>query len=174
VSDIVQGFQAVLSGNAFANAFWVCLGIIAGALVQFLLNWIVSLSQRRNALAALRTEIELNLGESASIRARLIYIKERLAAGQIQEADLFLSMQGFDYSIVNPLVVTGHFHVTLGAMKVRRYFEFMRFLNNSNAQVINSMMRTEHERGQSLNYLDWLIKKVDELNEGLKLIADEI
>jgi hypothetical protein len=168
VSEIVDGFTAILSGNAFANAFWVFVGVVAGALVQYFLGWLMLRSQRKNAMKALETEISLNLKQIEVFRERINYLRERISASQITDDDLFVSMQGFDYSIVNPLVQAGYFHVMLGHTKVEHYFEFMRFFNNQNAQLVNSMLRTEHKKAKSLNYLILLSERTDSLVSGLR------
>jgi hypothetical protein len=159
-----EGIKVVLSGNAFANAFWVFVGIVAGSFVQFILTWLVQWSQRRAARKALDTEKMLNLSQVAVLRERIRYLKERIAAGQIIEDDLFFSMQGFDYSMVAPLINSGHFHVMLGHEKVFDYFLFMKFFNNDNAETLNSMLRTEHEKKLSLDYLGYVEKKIEDLS----------
>lgn len=163
MSAILDGFATILAGNAFANAFWVFVGVVAGALIQYLLGWLTQRSQKRNAMKALLTEISINRKEVAEFINRLWYLRERVSANQISDADLFISMQGFDYSIVNPLVNSGHFHVLLGHKDVKNYFEFMKFFNNQNADLINSMLRTEHEKAKSLDYLTWLEDKATAL-----------
>jgi len=163
VRELLNGYAAILAGNAFANAFWVFVGVVAGALIQYLLGWLTLHSQKKNAMKALLTEISMNREEVKEFEKRIRYLRERISASQISDADLFISMQGFDYSIVNPLVESGHFHVLLGHKDVKNYFEFMKFFNNNNAQLINSMLRTEHEKSKSLDYLIWLEDKAKTL-----------
>lgn len=165
--EIVEGFSSILAGNAFANAFWVFVGVVAGAFVQYFLNWLNQRSQRKNAMKALLTEISLNLNQVKVFRDRVTYLVERVKENQIAADDLFVNMQGFDYSIVNPLVQAGYFHVMLGHAKVEQYFEFMRFFNNQNGQVINSMLRTEHEKAKALDYLAWLEGEIRKRESGL-------
>jgi hypothetical protein len=167
VRQILDGFAAILAGNAFANAFWVFVGVVVGALIQYLLGWLTVRSQKKNAMKALLTEVSMNRSEVAEFKKRLGYLRERIAANQISEIDLFVSMQGFDYSIVNPLVSSGHFHVLLGHKDVKNYFEFMKFFNNSSAELINSMLRTEHEKAKSLDYLTLLEEKASALLDKL-------
>ena len=83
-------------------------------------------------------------------------------------------MQGFDYSIVNPLVMSGHFHVMLGHERVVKYFNFMRFFSNQNASTVNSMLRTEHEKAKSLDYLAYLDAKIREVAKGLTEVQQSI
>jgi hypothetical protein len=170
VSLVAEGFNAILAGNAFANAFWVSVGVVAGALVQHGLGLLNTRAQRKYARKALNTEIALNIKQIAILNQRIQYLRERIGAGQIQEDDLFVSMQGFDYSIVNPLVMSGHFHVMLGHEKVESYFDFMKFFNNQNASLVNSMLRTEHEEAKSLDYLSWLEGEITRLGTKLRSI----
>ena len=154
---------AVFGSAAFGYGLSVFIGVVAGAFIQHGLNYLTFRSQRQNALRALRAEIEMNVEEYQYLRKRLVYLKERIAAGQITEADLFVSMQNFDYSIIGPLVNQGYFHVLLGPDLGKRYFSFMRFFNNANCNIINSMLRTEHEQGKSLDYIDGLLDHGDQL-----------
>ncbi|MDR7123989.1 hypothetical protein J2X53_000795 [Pseudorhodobacter sp. 4114] len=174
MSGLIEGFAAILSGNAFANAFWVFVGIVSGAIIQHLLGWINQASQRKYAKTALKTEIDLNLDEIKHFLTRIDFLRSRISAGQINENDLFISMQGFDYSIVNPLVMSGHFHVMLGHEKVSRYFSFMRFFNAQNSHVINSNLRMEHERMKSLDYLSGLQDETERLSFGLEEVRHSV
>lgn len=157
----------VPSWSVFANAFWVFVGIVAGAFIQFLLNWLTLRSQRKNAGRALDTEIQLNINHINAFRDRIKVLRERISAGQVQDQDLFLSMQGFDYSIVSPLVAAGHFHIMLGPERVNQYFDFMRFFNNENGKMINSMLVSEHANDRSLAYLEWLDRQATQLSNAL-------
>ncbi|OOY21690.1 hypothetical protein BMI86_03795 [Thioclava sp. DLFJ5-1] len=159
--------------QAFWNAFWLFLGIVAGALVQHALNALVKHSQRKNAIAVLKTEITINLQALEDFKKRISGLRELISAQQIDEQDLFVSTAEFDYSLVSPLVNSGHFHAELGPEFVKAYFSFMRFFNNENAKLLNSMLRTEHEKGSSLKYLDWLFKRSSELGNALQSLRDE-
>jgi hypothetical protein len=168
VSVVGEGLNAILAGNAFANAFWVSVGVVAGAFVQYLLGLLNVRAQRKYARKALNTEIKLNNKQLVLLNSRIQYLRERIGASQILDDDLFVSMQGFDYSIVNPLVMSGHFHVMLGHEKVEKYFDFMKFFNNQNASLVNSMLRTEHEKSKSLDYLIWLEGEISRLGGKLR------
>lgn len=174
MSEVTEGLTAILSGNAFANAFWVFIGVVAGAFIQFFLGMLNQRTQRRNAERALETEIELNLSQFQALQSRFGYLRERISAGQIDEKDLFLTMQGFDYSIVNPLIASGHFHVVLGHENVTRYFNFMKFFNNKNAELLNSMLRTEHEKAKSLDYLTLLEKEAGRVVGELTFVKNTV
>ena len=160
--------EATLTSPAFQNAFWVFVGIVAGAIIQYILAAQSMREHRANARRVLETEVALNLSEAEHFKKRLSYIKERLAAGQISDSDLFVTMHGFDYSAITPIVNSGHFHTMLSAEGVRRYLQFMRFFNNENAKWINSMFSTEHGRGKSMDFIDWLFGQVDTLCLGLQ------
>lgn len=169
-----EGLEAVLAGNAFANAFWVFIGIVAGACIQFLLGMLTQRGQRKNAIRVLRTEIEMNLSQLESLLERVNYLRERISANQISDQDLLISMHGFDYSAVNPLVASGYFHILLGHKHVKQYFDFMRFFNNNSAEIINSTLRTEHAGSKSLDYLEKLRSQCADLGFGLNQVLTAI
>jgi len=159
--------------QAFWNAFWLFLGVVAGALVQYVLDALVKRSQRKNAIAVLKTEITINLQALEDFKKRISELKELISAQQIDEQDLFVSTAEFDYSLVSPLVNSGHFHAELGPEFVKAYFSFMRFFNNEHAKLLNSMLRMEHEKGLSIKYLDWLSKRSLELGDSLQWLRDK-
>lgn len=142
---------------AFWNAFWLFLGIVAGALVQFLLNWIVQYRQRVVAKNLLKVEIAINRAELKRLREFLLRRKERFVAQQVVESDFFIDMSGFNYRMMDPLINTGLFHAMLGSDGVSRYFRFANELNVQGASNLTSMLRKESEAGKSLEFLDWLL-----------------
>ena len=154
---VSDGVTQIVSSNGFANAFWIFVGIVTGAFIQFLFQVLISRQQRKNALTVLKVEIEMNLGEVESFRSHLAYLRERIAAQQITEENIFISMKAFDYSAVGPLGSSGHFHYQLGSKGIRSYLNFLRFFSNDNAEILNSMLKTEHAAGRSLD----LIQRLD-------------
>ncbi|MEM6386943.1 MAG: hypothetical protein AAF718_11995 [Pseudomonadota bacterium] len=161
--------EIVFSG--FWSAFWLFLGVVAGAGIQHWLTQVQFQKHQKNARLVLETEIELNLIEAETIAGRIRFLKERVGAGQIEDADLFLNMQGFHYSAIGPLVNSGHFHSMLGSGGVKKYVEFMRFFNNNNANWLSSALVAEHEKGLSMAFLDWMLGKCEVHSSGLKLIS---
>jgi hypothetical protein len=153
---VTDGIAQVASSNGFANAFWILVGIMVGALIQFMFHVLVERRQRNNALAVLSVEIEMNLTELQSFREWLRYLRERIAANQITPENIFISMKGFDYSALGPLVSSGHFHYQLGPQGTRSYINFVRFFSNDNADLINSKLQTEHAAGRSLDFIQAL------------------
>jgi hypothetical protein len=171
VSGALDWIVSPTSASAFWNAFWVFLGIVVGAFIQYLLGLLNVLAARRTALRVLQTEVQMNLSEAENFRVRLAYLRERISAQQISEDEIFVGMREFDYSALNPLMASGYFHSSLGPDRARAYLEFLRFFNNNSADVVNSMLRTEHERGKSLDYVDWLERKSHQLEQGLASIG---
>lgn len=158
---------------AFWNGFWVFIGVVAGAGIQYRLMQMTLAKQREMAFKVLKTEAEMNCAEVDSFFDRIVYLKERVGASQIEQNDLFVSMQAFDYSALNPLVNSGHFHSMLSAEDVRSYLEFVRFFSNGNADIVNSQLRTEHDRGKSIDYLDWLAHKAMSLKKSMEAIGQK-
>ncbi|MGZ2256943.1 hypothetical protein [Roseobacter sp. A03A-229] len=156
---------------AFWNGFWVFIGVVAGAGIQYRLMQRTVAKQREMAFKVLRTEAEMNCAEVDNFLSQITYLKDRVGAGQIEIENLFVSMQAFDYSALNPLVNSGHFHSMLSAGDVRSYLEFARFFSNGNAQVVNSQLRTEHDRGKSIDYLDSLARKAMLLKQSMEAVG---
>jgi hypothetical protein len=168
----MTSISAEYLADTFANGFWVFVGIVAGAFIQYLLGWIQLRAQRRNAIKMLQIEVEMNLSELEKFKERINYLKERILANQISEKDIFVNTQGFDYSVAQPLNLSGLFHSLLGHEKLKMYFDFLRFFNDRNGEIINSMLQLEHARNKSLNYLDFLLERSKVLGEGLQKVAD--
>lgn len=103
-----------LSWSAFANAFWVFVGIVAGALIQHGLKWLVQRTQRENAKRVFRVETSINRNVLEILSESLKRKKERFVAGQQTDQDFFIDMSGFNYRIVDPLINAGYFHDLLG------------------------------------------------------------
>lgn len=113
----------------------------------------------------------MNCAEVGNFLELITYLKDRVGAGQIETENLLVSMQAFDYSALNPLVNSGNFHSMLSADDVRSYLEFARFFSNGNEQVVNSQLRTEHDRGKSIDYLDWLSHKASALKQSMEAVG---
>jgi hypothetical protein len=162
--------ERLAENSAFQNAFWIFLGIVAGAVIQHLLHRLNIRWQRNVAFRILKAEIELNLEALASLRARVGYLKDRISASQISENDLFISMEQFDYSALGPLIGQGFFHSMLGPDLMKKYFSFSRIFNNGYAETINSMIRLKHEEGKSLDYLDGVLAAITQAEQELNII----
>lgn len=165
----MMDYQSMFSG--FWNAFWLFLGIVAGAMVQYALSRLQQRDARITAGQVLKTEIDINLKEAERFRARLRQIKGRIGAGQMEPRNLFVSMQGFDYSALNPLVSSGFFHSSLGPERAEAYLEFLRFFNNNNANIITDILREEHYKNTSVQYIQWLEDKSLELEVRLRAVV---
>lgn len=161
----------ITSSSAFLNGFWLFVGIVAGALIQYFLGRLQIRYQAKNAFRVMRTEIELNLDAYARFKNQVSHLKDLLSSGQVVPDDLYLSMQEFDYSAVSPLVQQGYFHFMLGPEKAKHYFEFMRFFNNGNARVLTDILKREHERGKSIEAIRFFEGRADELSDKLRRIG---
>lgn len=152
----------------------IFLGLVAGVIVQISANWVLLRWQRKNAKDVLKCELELNLTEVDLLRRRSKNLRERISAGQVGIGDLFINMSGFDYSTLNPLVSSGHFHKMLGSTGVKSYLSAYRFFNNENAAVLTQMLQKEHEENKSLQFLDWLEGKIIEHAGSLKELHEAL
>jgi len=160
---------------AFSNGFWVFIGIVAGALIQYSLNWIGQQNQRKNAKRVFRVETAINRDALDALSETLRRKKERFIAGQKTDQDFFIDMSAFNYRIVDPLINAGYFHDLLGSIGVQRYFRYAGELNTGNAQNLMSLLRQEDEAGRSLSLLDWIIDtKLSEWNGHLAYVEERI
>ena len=141
----------------FFNALWLFLGIVAGSLVQYFLNWLTLTKQRSNAKRIFAIETALNRSELNKLKQAIQRKKERFIAAQVLDHDYFLDMSGFNYRIVDPLINSGHFHEMLGPDGVARYMRYANELNVGNANNLINLLRSEDEAGRSLAFLDWLL-----------------
>lgn len=160
--------------SALWSALWLFLGIIAGAAIQYRLNKRVLEDQRTMARRILRTEIELNLSELNNFYQRVSFLRERISASQIDEQNIFISFELFDYSAMSPLVQSGHFHTILTQEQIRDYFAFVRFFSNANASIITSELKAEHGRRKSLDYLAFLEEQAQSLEERLLSVQEGV
>lgn len=175
MSDLSEGIQTILSGNAFANAFWVFVGIVAGAVIQHLLGLVTIRKQKSNAKRLFRVETAINRSALDSLKNSVVKKKERFVSGQQTDQDFFIDMSSFNYRIVDPLINAGYFHEFLGPEGVARYFRYANELNVNNAQNLVGILRQEAEAGRSLNFLDWLIDtKLPEWDGHLSLVENKL
>ncbi|WP_212524039.1 hypothetical protein [Actibacterium sp. MT2.3-13A] len=159
----------------FFNSLWLFLGVVSGAAIQFTLNWIVQRQQRSTAKRLFRVETAINREELRKLSEALKRKKERFVARQVSDVDFFVDMSGFNYRIIDPLVNTGHFHALLGPDGVTQYFRFANELNIERASWMMNALRAQHEEGQSLGFLDWVIDtKLPEWDASLSLVEEKL
>jgi hypothetical protein len=156
----------------FANAFWLFLGIVAGAFVQHFLNFLTTRRQASNALRVMQVEITYNLDEVDAFLRHVEWLKGRIAAGQIEEDKIFLPMHKFDYSTIGPLSNSGHFHMLLGADNLRKYLEFLYFFQSENASFLTQRLRLEHGVNNSMAYLDWIAEEAQSHYSKMRPLKD--
>jgi hypothetical protein len=166
VSDIF----GVVGSPAFLNGFGVFVGILAGVIIQQLVNGLTLRRQARTALQVMQTEISYNRSEVLELIKRIDWLKQRIASNQLSETDLFLPMQKFDYSSIGPLTNAGYFHVLLGPERVRKYLEFYHFFRIENGVELTTMLKAEHTDGRSMAFLEWVESRAKELVDGLEPI----
>ncbi|MFD0858885.1 hypothetical protein [Roseovarius aquimarinus] len=140
------------------SAFWVFVGVVAGAIIQFFFHYIISLSQRANAKRLFRVELEINSELLAGVEADLLRKKSLFVSGQQNETDFIFNFFDFNYRMVDPLINTGHFHAIVGADGVKAYFQFMNDLNSGNAISLEKILRRQHDENTSVRFLDHLIE----------------
>lgn len=160
---------------AFWNAFWIFIGIVAGAAIQYVLQWFASLSQRKNAKRLMKIEIEINRRALAALSSHIAETKEYALSNELAGRYIFFDMSGFSYLLSNPLISTGHFHDILGADGVSAYFKFAQDLNTSNAQNIKALFDQEVQNGKTMSFLNWLINtKMIEWSEQLGQVEKKL
>lgn len=139
-----------------SQAFWVFVGVVAGALIQFILHNLILLQQRKNAKKLFRIEIEINEGELDRLSQDIDRKMNRFASHQKDEVDYTFDMSSFNYRMLDPLINTGHFHALLGRDGVSEYFRFANELNVGAARNLEILFRERDEEGSSIRFLEWL------------------
>jgi hypothetical protein len=139
------------------NGFWIFLGIIVGAVVQFLFQKILQYDQRRNAIKLLKIEVDINKGALERLEAQLERTKTRIGSGQVSEDNLFIDFSEFIYRIADPLINSGYFHLLLDAEGVKAYFKFVNELNYQKANDLTIILREKHIENGSMEFMEWLI-----------------
>ena len=152
------------------EAFWVFIGILAGALIQFFLQKLEKRSGAKAAFQVLKTEIDLNLKDVDKFKDNIQNLKHLISSAQIKPEEINIFMSGFDYSAMGPLTSQGYFHYLLGPKRASAYIEFMRFFNNANAQGLSGWVRDQHTQGHSISVLNGLVERADNLAGELRKI----
>ena len=147
----------ILDTLVFQNAFWVFIGIVSGSVIQFLFHYIVVISQRRNAKKLFRVEIEINSDVLSALETDLIKKREFFVSRQQTDQDYYFNLDNFNYTMVNPLINSGHFHAIVGSAGVKKYFQFMNELNSQKAVIFQQMLRVQDEENTSVRLLNWLL-----------------
>ncbi len=147
----------ILDTLVFQNAFWVFIGIVSGSVIQFLFHYIVVISQRRNAKKLFRVEIEINSDVLSALETDLIKKREFFVSRQQTEQDYYFNLDNFNYTMVSPLINSGHFHAIVGSAGVKKYFQFMNELNSQKAVIFQQMLRVQDEENTSVRLLNWLL-----------------
>lgn len=149
---------------------WIFVGIVAGIFVQVIANAAVLKWQSNNAKKVLCCELEMNLDEIQKLKNHIERLKQKISANQVEQSDLWVNMVEFDYSALNPLVTSGHFHKMLGSDGVKKYLSGSRFFNNESAAHLTQMLLERHAQQDSLRFMGWLEDRVSEEEENFKAV----
>ncbi|HAW45629.1 MAG TPA: hypothetical protein DCX34_00055 [Roseovarius sp.] len=114
----------------------------------------------------------MNLDEYEKLKEKLANLRQLISAGQVDESELLITMEGFDFSAMNPLIQQGFFHYMLGADKTKKYFAFVRFFNNNNAKVLTEILRNQHQAGKSISFLSYIQQEGNDLADGISEIRE--
>ena len=159
----------------FWNAFWVFIGIVAGAIIQFGFHSLIKRSQKGNAKKLLLVEIEINRKELGNLKAELTRKKDLFASIQFQEGDFGFNFASFNYRMMDPLINSGYFHIILDADGVKKYFQFVNDLNVNNSKTFEIMLREHHGDGSSVKFLNWILDtKLTEWGNSLDFIEGKL
>lgn len=161
--------------DAFWNGFWVFVGIVAGAIIQYFLGRLTQWDQRRNAGMIFKSEIAINRAELEMLKRNVQRKKERFSGNQITEFDFLFDLADFNYQIVGPLISAGWFHKMLGPEGVKHYFRFMNSLNIQAALRYHDLLAEAHQRNESLEWLDWFLNtKIPEWEKSLNYVEGRL
>ncbi|MDD9728502.1 hypothetical protein PVW46_01135 [Mameliella sp. AT18] len=160
----------IFSQPGFQNAFWLFLGVVAGALIQHFLGFLSKHSQAENALKVLQSEITYNLREAQKFESELGQSTQRLSKGEISAVDVFFRMSGFDYSALSPLNSTGYLHILLGPDLMPSLLRFQGFFNDTHGQRLKELFHNEFNRGNGVKFLQDVEKHSRQLIEDIEKI----
>lgn len=160
------------NSSEFLSAWWVFVGVVAGALIQHALNKLTARSSAKNALSVMKVEAETNLEEVQIFLGHLSRFKEKIGAGQTSQDDFYFPMANFDFSALAPLVNNGYFHAMLGPKLSRHYLDFVRSFSNQNGVQLAEPLRREHEEGKSLDFLHHLEGRAKNLASDYRQLLD--
>ena len=164
-------FQSLLTTAAFQNGFWLFVGVVSGAFVQYVLGAITARKQAKTALSVMKIELEHNLGKVDDFVEHVRGLKQRVSAGQIPVDDVYFPLFRFDCSSVGPLSQTGYFHIFLGPKLLHSYLEFIRFFRDDNGRFLKQKFVSEHDAGRSLDFLDWVERRALGLKDDVSVLT---
>ncbi len=153
---MTEGWDTAITG------FGIFIGLVAGVIVQLIANQFTLKKQRKNAVSVFNTEAQLNLGAVEDLLQQLQNLRERISANQVNQAQMWVSFEEFDFSATGPLNQAGHLHAMLGPDGLKDHLRVLPFFNNQKAAHFSQMLQDEHKAGTSLNFLDWLTGKINE------------
>ncbi|WP_425099636.1 hypothetical protein [Tropicibacter sp. S64] len=156
---------------AFANAFWVFVGVVAGALIQSALGFVERNRQGSSALQVLQIEAQFNLEELQVFKDEIARQKVLLTAGEINSQQVFFPMASFDYSALGPVNNSGYLHLLLGSDLLKELLSFSKFFNNRNGEILHAQLQQEAAQNRSVHFLDRVEKRASELEQGLMRIT---
>jgi hypothetical protein len=100
--------------SEFQTDFWLFLGVVAGALIQFFLGKLQARDATKRALAMMKIEVKHNILEANKLLAHIGWLKSRISGNQIETEQISFPMQSFDYSAIGPLNQYGYLHLLFG------------------------------------------------------------
>ncbi|WP_149779284.1 hypothetical protein [Roseovarius litoreus] len=155
-----------------SNPFWLFLGIVSGALIQYFLGWLERHRQARTALKVLQIEVRRNL-ELADLYIQHIVEQCQLVSAQEREAnEVYFPTQSFDYSAMGPLNNSGYLHILLGPQVLSDLLRFNSHFNNRNADLLHDYLVQSARHGSATTFLQDEIKRAKDYRKSLvKLLA---
>jgi len=162
--------EQFLQSEAFSNAFWVFVGIVAGTVVQLFAQFLDRQRQAKAALQVLNAEINHNLKQVDAFMDSTRDQLEQLNADEVSPDQFIFWTETFDYSALGPLNNSGYLHILLGADLMSNLLRFTGFFNNDKSRSLHELLQKEYAKGNQTKYVQWVLSHSQNLANGLRII----
>ncbi|MBP0483577.1 hypothetical protein [Sagittula salina] len=158
--------------TAFTNSLWLFLGIVAGSLIQLLLQYVERQRQASAALKVLQNEIIFNLRVADEFLQIVEDQIRPLQSGEIEPRDFYFPTHSFDYSALGPLNNSGFLHLLLGPDRMSRLLRFQGFFNNAHGSALSHQLISNANSGKGIQFLQNVVKSAKVHRSGLESVLN--
>lgn len=159
------------------TALGLFAGIVAGALIQYVFQWLTIYRQKKNAKRILTVEIKHNLSLLPQVRKTLSSIKAKAGAQSLDQNETYIDMRLFNYRASDVLIYHGWFHTTLNEKHIKDLFEVLLTFNNNTAIQWHAMLKESLDRkdyGNIVRICEWAEQKCEQAEERLGEVLDSL
>ncbi|WP_300013178.1 hypothetical protein [uncultured Roseobacter sp.] len=165
-------FQIAMENTAFVNAFWVFVGIVAGALIQWVLNYLTFRSSFRRARRVFYSEVLINWRELRSLEIRLKQLRKAIEDGTARAELVSVDMSRFAYRTIDLLINSGNFHQIFSPETMSKVFEFSSVFNQNYGNYSTGRIRDNLASEEGLAAVSHLSLILDALENSKQYLED--